>query len=302
MDVVNEILDAIEIIVDKKIREQTTQIYPGICKSVNGNSCVMSINGKDNTVQFYGLSPIVGAIYRVFVPYGNMSMAFIITTNGSGSSASGVSSVNGLTGDVNLTASDVGAAPAGYGLGFTENAVSDANTIVAFGCYTTKVNTPTGNWCTIFHIPYGENNATQYAKIGEGYDYQRKCAAKRDKIKGTWQPWEWVNPPMVAGVEYRTTERFEGKPVYCQLVYFTDIVDGGTVTVDVPGVDTVLRFFGSRSGVPLPFISSKDLSNVWTNYFSVNCSTDTITIVMNAGSSVPSGSNFYCALYYTKGA
>ena len=113
---------------------------------------------------------------------------------------------------------------------------------------------------------------------------------------------EWINPPMIDGVEYRTTEKFNGQPVYCQLVYFTGIVDGGTVAVDVPGVDTVLRLFGSRSGVPLPFISGKDLSSAWTNYFSVNLSTDTITIVMNAGSSVPSGSNFYCALYYTKGA
>ena len=81
MDVANELLDAIEIIVDKKVRENTTQIYPGICKSVSGGSCVMSINGKDNTIQFYGSIPIVGAIYRVFVPDGNMSMAFAITGN-----------------------------------------------------------------------------------------------------------------------------------------------------------------------------------------------------------------------------
>ena len=81
MDVANELLDAIEIIVDKKVRENTAQIYPGICKSVSGNSCVMSINGKDNTIQFYGSIPTVGAIYRVFVPDGNMSMAFAITGN-----------------------------------------------------------------------------------------------------------------------------------------------------------------------------------------------------------------------------
>ena len=81
MDVANELLDAIEIIVDKKIRENTAQIYPGVCKSVSGNSCVMSINGKDNTIQFYGSIPTVGAIYRVFVPDGNMSMAFAITGN-----------------------------------------------------------------------------------------------------------------------------------------------------------------------------------------------------------------------------
>ena len=81
MNVANELLDAIEIIVDKKVRENTTQIYLGICKSVSGSSCVMSINGKDNTIQFYGSIPTVGAIYRVFVPDGNMSMAFIITGN-----------------------------------------------------------------------------------------------------------------------------------------------------------------------------------------------------------------------------
>jgi len=27
---------------------------------------------------------------------------------------------------------------------------------------------------------------------------------------------EWINPPMKLGVEYRTTERFEGNPIYCQ--------------------------------------------------------------------------------------
>ena len=78
MDVANELLDAIEIIVDKKIRENTAQIYPGICKSINGNTCVMSINGTNNTVQFYGSTPAVGSISRVSVPDGNMSMAFII--------------------------------------------------------------------------------------------------------------------------------------------------------------------------------------------------------------------------------
>lgn len=39
------------------------------------------------------------------------------------------------------------------------------------------------------------------------------------KVKnGTWQPWERVNPPMNIGVEYRTTERHNGKAVYTKLV------------------------------------------------------------------------------------
>ena len=31
---------------------------------------------------------------------------------------------------------------------------------------------------------------------------------------------EWVNPPMIPGVEYRTTERWNGKPVYATLLDF----------------------------------------------------------------------------------
>ena len=152
MDIASEILDAIEIIVDQKIRENTAQIYLGVCKSVSGNTCVMSINGRNNIVQFYGSTPTVGSTYRVFVPNGNMSMAFVITgaNGGSGGSSSGVTSytkltelptingvvlqegatskslslygsgnepnypvtkVNNKTGEVTLTADDVGALP-----------------------------------------------------------------------------------------------------------------------------------------------------------------------------------------------
>ena len=28
---------------------------------------------------------------------------------------------------------------------------------------------------------------------------------------------EWLNPPLIVGVEYRTTERWNGSPVYAQL-------------------------------------------------------------------------------------
>ena len=35
---------------------------------------------------------------------------------------------------------------------------------------------------------------------------------------GVWQEWEFVNPPMVLGVEYRTTERFNGLPVFTRFV------------------------------------------------------------------------------------
>lgn len=43
-------------------------------------------------------------------------------------------------------------------------------------------------------------------------------AYKKRLTSGTWQPWEYANPPMSLGVEYRTTERYLGKPVYAKVV------------------------------------------------------------------------------------
>ena len=40
---------------------------------------------------------------------------------------------------------------------------------------------------------------------------------QRYLYNGAWSEWECVNPPMVEGVEYRTTERYKGKPVYAKL-------------------------------------------------------------------------------------
>lgn len=41
------------------------------------------------------------------------------------------------------------------------------------------------------------------------------CRIEREKTTDEeWLPWEFVNPPLVLGVEYRTTERYLGKPVY----------------------------------------------------------------------------------------
>ena len=110
MSFANDILDAIEIMVKQVVEDNTTKIYTGVCKIIGVNNCVLTINGKDNTVKYYGGVPVVGTVYQVFIPFGNMSAAFIIVPgSGGGSGGSGVNSVNGKTGDVVLSASDVGA-------------------------------------------------------------------------------------------------------------------------------------------------------------------------------------------------
>lgn len=51
----------------------------------------------------------------------------------------------------------------------------------------------------------------------------------------SWQPWGCVNPLMQLGVEYRTTERYLGKPVYAQLMNLGNApAQGSMKTVATP--------------------------------------------------------------------
>jgi len=62
------------------------------------------------------------------------------------------------------------------------------------------------------------NKATnEYASI-EAVKYHTSGVFKWRRCKYvTWQDWEWDNPPFDAGVEYRTTDRRNGKVVYKRL-------------------------------------------------------------------------------------
>lgn len=51
----------------------------------------------------------------------------------------------------------------------------------------------------------------------EASTYDRKWLAFTCK-NSQWQPMEWVNPPLTAGEEYRTTERFNGRVVFAKCV------------------------------------------------------------------------------------
>lgn len=84
MNIPEEFLNAIEILIDKRM-QNTAQIYTGRVIGFSGGKCVVNINGRNQIVQFYGSAPTVNSMYRVFVPQNNMSMAFIIT-GGDGSS------------------------------------------------------------------------------------------------------------------------------------------------------------------------------------------------------------------------
>lgn len=75
-------------------------------------------------------------------------------------------------------------------------------------------NTATHSWiCCIYKWSSDYAVVTAESSYGGGTTKITKALTN-----GQWQPFEWENPPMFIGVEYRTTERHIGKPVYTKLV------------------------------------------------------------------------------------
>ena len=60
---------------------------------------------------------------------------------------------------------------------------------------------------------------------------------------------EWINPPMVLGEEYRTTERCNGKPVYVHRVDFGALPDNAykNVKVTAVGITELIFYYASYS-------------------------------------------------------
>lgn len=102
-------------------------------------------------------------------------------------------------------------------------------------------------------------------------DAHSNCSAQREMpANGTWGEWEWVNPPMSLGVEYRTTERYLGKPVYVKAINFGAGPNASTKTVahGVTNIDKAIRVWGNIdnynligfSGVSAVFVGASEVA------------------------------------------
>lgn len=60
---------------------------------------------------------------------------------------------------------------------------------------------------------------------------------------------EWENPPMELGVEYRTTERWNGKPVYKQLINGGGLPAAGSVNIPIPSSGTIDYIISAKGSV-----------------------------------------------------
>ena len=81
------------------------------------------------------------------------------------------------------------------------------------------------------------------------------CGWRMIKLKksssdpSAWQPFEWEHPPMQLGVEYRTVERYNGKPVYVKAINFGALPNNTNKSVEhgVADMGVCFELFGSSS-------------------------------------------------------
>ena len=125
---------------------------------------------------------------------------------------------------------NIDAAPGGFGLG-TRTVVSvsdgrDANDLSGCGFFCVDQNTPTSDWWYGYQIEY--DVGYKYQRFGRTDNFE---IVERKQINNVWGDWEYLNPPMNLGVEYRTTERYLGKPVYTKVV---ECSFSGAGTTNIP--------------------------------------------------------------------
>lgn len=130
---------------------------------------------------------------------------------------------------------NINAAPGGFGLGVAGgqplSATDDLDTVTKNGVYqwssSLPKNAPTG-YCKM-RVWNGADWISQ--EIMSAYANEKDSIRRRVFNNNVWGPFEWVNPPMALGVEYRTTERYLGKPVYTKVV---ECSFSGAGTTNIP--------------------------------------------------------------------
>lgn len=151
--------------------------------------------------------------------------------------------------DNKLVLVDGDAAPSGYGLGGEAS-----TTITTLG----GLNAVLGSGWYIFALPNTTINGVDFdnalLKVQTYDDTQswqelRPVATdivlRRYYTNGTWSEWECENPPMVAGVEYRTTERCNGRVIFKKLIAYNVTAQiGSSSTTTIYSIPHGISGFG----------------------------------------------------------
>lgn len=198
---------------------------------------------------------------------------------------------------------NINAAPGGFGLGAFQGVALESsvegglNTAVKCGWYYFGGD---GSIANAPSLPDGGYGALLVSSRSSSSTVTQICffetsptIAIRRRVVSEWQPWEYLNPPMQLGVEYRTTERYLGKPVYVKAV------DCG----NLPAPGSTKNVSHGISGC-LPIMVTAQMSNSntipWLGKFTVGADNTNIVLYSPADTSDFSGLTAMAILKYTK--
>lgn len=153
----------------------------------------------------------------------------------------------------------------------------------------TSLSLKYGLW---YVTPYKSGDDSGFVIAIKSYNYGADIMY-RSLVDGEWQPWEWANPPMDLGVEYRTTERLMGKVVYTKLIYIGTGPNNTHKNVSAPG--RVFRVQGYCELLNVPDISLP----YYTADGSIHCGYDAGHIYVNSSFDA-SLYSVYAQVWYTK--
>ncbi len=202
------------------------------------------------------------------------------------------------------TIGEIGAAPAGYGLGEgNPRYADDINKAILPGWYSVGEQTanvpafvgsgyPLWNYSCVF--VQRRNSAIWQHLYTEGVygvgQYLMGVRVSSD-AGATWSELEYLNPPMIPGVEYRTTERYNGKPVYVKLI------DVG----DMPSNDTKTLYHEISIDRPLNIIlTAEDAVLNWHPWFDQIRLEKTVLYIVTNNATASEYTGAQCRLKYTK--
>lgn len=152
-------------------------------------------------------------------------------------------------------------APGGFGLGqfsLEAPADNDANNAIVNGKYTMYASTQNGLGIdAILDVDVRSFNQT----VQTATQYMTGCKCQRHQVDGVWQDWEWINPRMVIGTEYKTVERWNTHPVYVILLNLGN-APANTVKIiehGIAGMEWIVDYFVFMGSEALPFQSDSQL-------------------------------------------
>lgn len=187
------------------------------------------------------------------------------------------------------------AAPTGFGLGDFCVQVDTWNNAKKNGYYFSNID--------------GPDNSTWWGYVvnNNGYGEQRvfkrqdgiMVEANRSFSDDVFEDWEWVNPPLEPGIEYRTTQRYNNSPVFVKMVECGFFPNASTkeVTHGVDNIDKIIKAEATSdalgSFLPIYIKINNTISPVATVY----ATQDSITVY-----SADDWSAYQCftTIYYTK--